>query len=230
MSFCLTSTKCSNFGHREFRIRGDSPALTADAVWLIEFLESSVANGTCFRPGETIQIGWMVNLIEEDGADLLTFSEPDFQHFPIKFSRSVTNTLFHLRIQKDTADSLGLLDLLAIPSIRDAASVTEDFPRSAQVHLSRNEPAGLHSGWIVEAVETDQGKEGEPRASKLISLYELAMARSDVIPYLGLPPSIRVLRAGSSKPKVFLNDDEIHIAPKSFLARYLSAKRRVGAQ
>src|SRR5258706_11366718 len=118
MTFSVTSTRCSKAGHREFRLCGESPSLKQDADWLIDYLESSVLNGVNYEVGQRIQIGWMINRIEEGDEGLLRIAEPDFKHQPIVFVASVTKTLFHLRIQKDTADSLAMLDQLTLPNVR----------------------------------------------------------------------------------------------------------------
>ena len=227
MNFTVTSTKCSKAGHREFRVRGESPALKQDAEWLIEYLESSVLNGTNFTVGETIQMGWMINRVEEGDGGLLIISEPDFEHLPIAFIPSVTKTLFHLRIQKDTADSLGLLDQLTLPSVCDAVSVTANWALSSRLQMFRIEPVGAHSGWVVEEVHSGEHDERNLGQSKLISLYELALVRPEFVPFFALPQRIRISGIPTKNPEIFLADERIEFAPTSFLARYLDRDRSV---
>jgi hypothetical protein len=66
-----------------------------------------MARGESFKPGETIQLGWMINQIVEDNG-FLTIQEPDFIKFPIQWQRSVDNTLIQLRMQKDACESVAL--------------------------------------------------------------------------------------------------------------------------
>src|SRR5712664_3470359 len=103
-----TTTNCSKYGQQEISVAYEpAKVLEGDVKWLLEWLESEVANGRRFLPGETIQIGWMLTKLETFGESILKICEPDMKAFPIKFVDSVTNTLTHLRFQKMVAESIG---------------------------------------------------------------------------------------------------------------------------
>jgi|SRR5215467_13162635 len=102
----MRTTRRTPSGHREIVIGFDEAiALERDAEWLVCFLESSVAQGRKYEPGQTLQIGWTVTKIEQAGAKLLRLVEPDLGTIPIAFVDSVTTTLADLRQQKDVVES-----------------------------------------------------------------------------------------------------------------------------
>src|SRR5690349_16550004 len=99
-----TTINCSKYGQPEISVTFEQKQVLEDDVkWLLEWLESEVANGRRFLPSQTIQIGWMITRVEplEDG--VLKICEPDMEAFPVNFVDSVTNTLTHLRLQKMVA-------------------------------------------------------------------------------------------------------------------------------
>ena len=80
----LRSTTCHRHGHAEFSITFN-PAIVPvndDAMWVIDWLEQSVAQGERFDPGQTCQVGWLVNEIRLGENDCLSLWEPDMRQFP----------------------------------------------------------------------------------------------------------------------------------------------------
>lgn len=65
----------SSTGHLEFRFHFEDYVIDPWIDWLIDYIEQAV-QATTFKDGETIQLGWMINLIKQDGSEL-TFHEPD---------------------------------------------------------------------------------------------------------------------------------------------------------
>src|SRR5437660_6277255 len=104
-----TTKHCSKYSQQEISFAYDpNRVLEGDAKWLLEWLESEVAKGRRFLPGETVQIGWMVTKLEASEDEILKICEPDMKALPVKFVDSVTNTLTHWRLQKMVAESIGL--------------------------------------------------------------------------------------------------------------------------
>lgn len=79
----ISTTKCERFGHPEFVLEFD--ASTVPDVYardLVETIECMVKVGSCFQPGETFQIGWMLTRVQEQGPRQLTLEEPDMRSMP----------------------------------------------------------------------------------------------------------------------------------------------------
>src|SRR5882672_10579305 len=114
----VKTTRCSNVGQREFTLScPDGAVIQQDIDFFVSYLEESVTNGAHYVPGQTFQIGWMLDRIGERADGTLGISEPDFKSFPIVWVESVMLTLQHMRIQKDAAERFGLLDQMDFPGI-----------------------------------------------------------------------------------------------------------------
>lgn len=199
------TTKCKEKGHREISIflsreSGQSPD------WLLNYFEAEVFNGRIFLAGQTVQVGWMVNLIR-GGRDTLEVWEPRFDSMPIQWERQADNTLRHLVLQT------GVLECRArFPSLRQAAVIAPGFlTNTGTFSLSRDEPSENDSGWVFK--EQDYfGSEGEYR-----SLFEVSIHHAHIIPFLALPAGTRITtslgavevewngRRASSESNIFLH-------------------------
>ncbi len=152
----IITTKCSQSGKPEFLISCDDAIPRDDVDWLISFLERSVRDGAVYESDQLIQIGWMINTLSMGNDGLLSISEPDLRSLPIKWKSGVTETLRHLRLQKDTADSLGLSAYVQIPSIRESAIVATDVDaKKARFIFERAECTSSDSGWFIGLVKFD---------------------------------------------------------------------------
>lgn len=186
------TSKCAAHGHPEIEVRySEARVPPVDVDSLLAFFEQSVRAGTRYKPGETLQIGWMFTRLFDRGRGLLGLEEPDFASVPIRWVDCVDRTLLHLRHQRDVAESVGMLDELAPPSIRSSAVVCSRYATSAAFGMRRTEPAEADSGWFVGCLDPDHDHTN-PRRLGRVSLYELVLHRPAAMAFLALPPGCAV--------------------------------------
>jgi len=163
--------------------------------------------------------------IRERTDGTLALFEPDFESMPVRFVDSVSNTLLHLFLQKSVAESLGLVEELALPSLRDSAIVCTQFGSTEGFVMSRVAPKAANSGWFFgcdHATHDHQSLDGLRR----VSLYEAAIRHDHrVIPFLGLPSDTFVGFDGVI-PYFSRGETELAIRPGSYL--YQKYVERVG--
>ncbi|WP_157687118.1 immunity protein Imm33 domain-containing protein [Burkholderia lata] len=186
-----------------------------DIGWLLQFLEQSVAGGERFRAGETLQIGWMVTMLEAAEEGALRIMEPDMRAIPIEFIDSVDSTLKHLRNQRDMAASVAPAQEPDFPSLLQSAVVHVDYKGAGSVLLTRYPARETDSGWTLTDPDDEAGSQDPSRYVK-ISLYQLGVNRPDLIQFLALPSGLQVVVAGSTI-RVMDAGGEIQPAPGSYL-------------
>jgi hypothetical protein len=182
------TTSCHKFGQHEI-IMGVEKSADLDPKWLVEYFESSTAQGRRFQPNETVQIGWMLVLLKETESGDLDLWEPQFDSIPISWIKGVNNTLRHLVLQRSVADLFKVNPVY--PSIRDAGWASKAFmasAHSAAFAMHRDVPQGNDSGWRISNVSKDHNDGG------LRSLFELSFYNMDIVPFLALPPGASVTR------------------------------------
>jgi hypothetical protein len=206
---------CGKYGHAEFSVNADEnfpKYLDSFFGWL----ESEVAVGKRFLPEQTVQMGWSLLKVfqREDGT--LGLLEPDFRSMPIKFVDSVSNTLFHMLLQKGAAESLDLDDKLDLPPLRHSAIICTNFGTTTEIFLSRTAFAGSDSGWFFGCAHLGHDHQSSENLRR-ISLYEAAVRFNEqILPYLGLPIGMEI-HAGDTVPRFWLLRKEIQIKPNSYL-------------
>ncbi|MFL9862243.1 hypothetical protein PQR72_42105 [Paraburkholderia madseniana] len=135
---------------RNSRFRFPYNAIPAqDIGWLLLFFEQRVADGERFRGGETLQIGWMLTMLQHGAADFLRIMEPDMRAVPIKFIDSVDSTLKHLRNQKDVVGSVTPSREPDFPSLPQSAVVHVEYKNSCRLLLTRDPAHETDSGWSL---------------------------------------------------------------------------------
>ncbi len=191
------TTRCEAFGHAEFSIECDGIwAETGTLRWFTDWLESSVQNGDVFLPEQTVQLGWSILKVSKDNEGCLTFSEPDFTSFPIRFVPGVSKSLHHLFIQKSIAESVGLMEEIDIPSLRMSAIICSKFSTDKPLFFSRSKPMENDSGWFFGCLDKTHDHNSIDQLQR-VSLYDVALRhRFQVVPYLGLPAGIDVILVG----------------------------------
>jgi len=221
----FTTNTCQKFGHSEFRLVFDSPqVIDPDVIWLVEFLTRNIASGTQYKPGELVQIGWMVLKIQTNEEGTLSLLEPDFLEIPIRFTDSVTQTLVQLRLQKSVAESIDFEDLIAFPSLQQSCLICARIKDRGDFMMERFEPSQNDSGWYLGCIEQDHNH-NDPINLQRVSLYDIACGILTCVPFLALPPKTVVeTRAGNYQ----LRYKGQVIVPKenSFLQRYLLLSSR----
>src|SRR6266704_1849458 len=100
---------CKEHGQHEITVEcGDEGYLAQGLKSLLQWIERETEKGRRFLPEQTVQFGWSTLEIRQRADGTIGFFEPDFRSMPVRFVDSVTNTLFHLLLQKSVAGSLGL--------------------------------------------------------------------------------------------------------------------------
>ena len=216
----LQTTACRLHRHPEFRISYD-PALVPvkdDVLWFVNWLESSVAGGERFADGQTCEVGWMILQIRMDAAGFLTLWEPDMQELPIAWVESVSQTLAHLRLQKDICESVLPAGLARFPSLLQSVIICNRVGRSETLVMERILPNGERdSGWYCGCSGDEHDHNNVEQLLK-VSLYEAAVRYSPrIVPYLALPEGI-LLQAGGDRPRIFRDGELLDFKPGSYLA------------
>jgi hypothetical protein len=152
---------------------------------ILSYFEDATRQGTVFRAGETVQMGWMTLALKatEDGE--LDVWEPRFGELPIVWERGVSKTYRQLLVQKGVAEQLGVEP--SFPSLRQSGVISPDFMASKNFQMFRDPPDGSDSGWLF-TTEGNVSSDG-----RLVSLFEIASKRPEVIPFLALPAGSSVV-------------------------------------
>lgn len=210
-------TKCPGCLQPNISINYDDDVIVEeDAEWFLDFLENSIKNGTKYKQGELIQIGWMIDKLAESMDGSLCINEPDMQHMPIKYIESVNNTLLNLRIQKALNESIGFEDQINFPNILQTAIVCINIDDSEDKVLSREENEGNDSGWFMGCID-ERHDHHNPDQLKRVSLYEIGMKHPELIQYLALPSKISMIYRSGTKPEIYYKNMKAIIKRGSYL-------------
>lgn len=208
---------CQPHGHLEIELEYNSElALGVDVDSFVAYLSAEVAKGTEYEAGQTIQVGWAMDRFEKNG-DRLVLTEPDFEEFPIRFVRGVTNTFRQLRLQKSVCESIGLEDQMDFPNILQTGIACVRHEDSVGFAMERTKPEGQDSGWFV-GCDDPKHDHNNPANLRRASLYELAHLKPDCIPFFALPEHTFVQRE-ESRIELFFKKEKLEIKGGSFLAR-----------
>jgi len=210
---------CRSHGHPEFQIAYDQALIPVedDVHWFIGWLENSVAQGKRITPGQTCQVGWIVTEVRLGESGSLSLWEPDMRQVPVVWTESVTNTLAHLRLQKDVVESVLSASDLSFPSMLQSSIVCARLGQTEGLVLERTKPSESDSGWFCgcRGGNHDHNNAGELRR---VSLYEAAVRYApQIVPYLALPAGVLIGISGGA-PKVFQDGKPLVFKPESFLA------------
>jgi hypothetical protein len=217
----VLTTNCGQFNHPEFELAYDpDTVLDRDVLWLAGILEQQVANGERFSDNQSFQLGWMFTLIHQNDNGTLSILEPEMTEMPIRWQNSVTNTLRHLRLQKDTGESLLPAEALVFPSYRQSCIVCDRLGHSREIVMDRREPGDQESGWFIGCV-ADEYDHNNPDNLRVVSLYEAVVCLEPrVLRYLALPPGV-LLHVGGEQAVFFLDESRLEIRPGSYLEKVL---------
>lgn len=177
------------------------------AAPILSYFEDAVWQGTVFRTGETVQMGWMMLMLKETESGALDVWEPRFGAVPIVWERGASKTYRQLIIQKSVAELVSVEP--SFPSLTQSAVISPKFMASKDFQMSREAPQGTDSGWVfaTDPSESDGGR--------LASLFEIASKRPEIIPFLALPASSSVVlkdgevRVNSGKKEVGSDSNEL---------------------
>ncbi|WP_321784406.1 hypothetical protein [Paraburkholderia sp. J94] len=205
----ITSDLYGTFQHPEIVVTMPS-GLEFGATNILSYFEDEVRRGTVFKAGETVQVGWMLLMLKENEAGELEVWEPRFSEIPIVWERGAKRTYRQLIVQKSVAEELEVEP--RFPSLDQSAVVLPDFMTSVNFQMLRESPAGTDSGWLFTT------EENESENGRLISLFEAACKRPEIIPFLALPPDSSVTRKNGNV-EVSLGDRTIRSESNEFLRR-----------
>ncbi|HEY1174058.1 MAG TPA: hypothetical protein VGH19_22015 [Verrucomicrobiae bacterium] len=218
------TTRCGEFGHKEFLIECDDVLVQAGTTrWFIDWLESSVQAGKVFAPGQHVQLGWSILKVMPEVDNYLSFSEPDFSSSPIQFVPGVSQSLQHLFIQKSIAESIGVKEELTIPSLQTSAIICSRFSIEKPLFFSRSEPVEKDSGWFFGCLDQTHNHSVVEELRK-VSLYEAALRHGfRMVPYLGLPAGTDVILVGK-EIEIYRDRKPMALQPGSYLAELLQKR------
>ena len=154
-------------------------------------------SGEVFRPGESLQVGWMYDLIVDRPDGTLGIQEPDFEQVPLAWVESATKTLRHIWFQKEVAASVALDP--EFPSYRQRAIVCTRLRDTSVLFMHRETPADADSGWFIGCYDDDHDHNDVSQLVS-VSLFEAAVAWDQrFIAYAALLPGCYVV-AGQGPP------------------------------
>jgi hypothetical protein len=212
---------CSGDSRSEILIRCDDSVPATDFEWLVKLIETAVRGGSKYNAEETMQIGWMLIQVSDAGDGTLLLREPDMRVVPLKWTDGVTETLRQLRLQKDTAESLGLGKSTQFPSVRDSAILGVDVRQNdGSLILDRAEAKGNDSGWFIGLLnsELDYNDPGNLRRD---SLYAAAILCPAAIRFMALPVGTLV-ELSNGRFEVSRRGKAVIPRAKSFLKQWLA--------
>lgn len=183
--------RCAAHGHPEIAFTATDGLGAADQI--VEWLEEQVALGRQFLVGQTVQIGWTILKLAQ-GADGLELTGPDFRGLPVHWGPGLDATLRHVQLHRLVCARLGTEP--EFPSMLELAVVSPTFcAAKGGFQMSRDAVESPDSGWVAA-----EPCYASPEAQRM-SLYELAIARPDITPFVALPPGSAVL-AGENEVEV----------------------------
>ena len=181
MKTLLTSTG-SAVGQLEIQFELEDP-IAPSGTWFLDYLNHEIRNGVRFQAGETVQIGWMLAMLDgntqDDGSSCLELREPDFKSIPIQWQRGLNQTFRHLVLQKSVCEALKCEPVF--PEVRFAGIVSPSFFGGKQFAMWREETEGADSGWMFDLLTGDRNE------GQFQSLYQIVLEKPEVIPFLALP-------------------------------------------
>jgi hypothetical protein len=211
--------RCKDYRHPEIRFEVSDDTPVEDAQWLIATLENMVSQGSKFRAGETIQFGWMVNRFEgAKGGTLRLLEPPMWSTAPADYQPSMTNTLYYLRRQKDTVESLEGGLPIVFPSMLQNALVHKDYSTLRTLTILREAPKGADSGWRL-LKNGDMPEVLDETNYRTLSLFDLAVHGPNVAHLFALPPGTAIKIGMDLQKSYFFNSQSLTIRPDSYVAR-----------
>jgi hypothetical protein len=213
-----TTSNCKRHNHPEFQIRVSNSAVPAEDIsLLLSFFEQRVAQGEKFRSGESLQVGWMLTMLEDGPEGFLRVLEPDMKVVPVKFVDSVDGTLMHLRNQQDVVRSLSSPVEPDFPSLRQSVVVHVNYKEASRILLTRSGAEDVaDSGWWLSDLDDKAGSQDPTRFVKT-SLYQLGIDRPDLVKFFAVPAELQVVVDGT-RIGVLGADGEVQQVPGSYLS------------
>jgi len=177
--------------------------------WVLSYFEEQVAAGVVFSDNQLVQMGWMLVKLCQDSSGDLEVWEPIFDAVPINWTRGASTTIRHLMVQREACAQLGVEP--SFPVLNQSGVVSAEFFASGKFDMERELcEVATDSGWIF--------KDPQPAGGKHCSLFEIAVARPEVVPFLALPVGTTV-SYDKSGIDISLGDRKISSSNNEFIAR-----------
>jgi hypothetical protein len=222
----LSTSKCGRHQHPEFVLEaGESCLPEVHLRDLVQTIEEMVAQGSVFKPGDTMRIGWISALVQPYDASRLTLHEPDMQSIPVQWVPGVTESLRHRMVQVYTLDSFSLRQEMNMPSFRHTLLVCTAFaePGFFMRRTSPSEKNKADTGWFVGCL--NDGHDHNSRENlRCISLYEAFIKQRGIQNFVVFPIGSMIMVDAQRGLSVWKNDAALSILPGSFLDRALNQK------
>jgi hypothetical protein len=218
--------KCRAHGHAEFTVQmaRNVPSLELHKI-LIDYFEGAVANGTKFRPGETVQLGWATLRLcqRTDG----TIGVEERELVPDEaWIEAVDRAVLDLWYQREIVASVGLLDEVSFPRQYEGAMISDCAMDGGGIVMTRlpadDLPSGF-SGWTLSCTQDhDHGERS------IVPLLAIAANQPSLVQLLALPHGTSVLVVYQEKtdapsgmlriePHVFRDGEELKPEEGSYL-------------
>ena len=206
------TNNCHLYKHPEFCFNCDTKIISEQEIkFIVNWLESEVAQGKVFQSEEIVQFGCFFNKLHIMKDGFLHILEPDMKMFPINFIDSLTNTLRYYTRQKYVNESILTVKHLYFPTIRESIAVNTSYHNSKNIYMCRDTPKNTFSGWMVSDLSNDKSE------TNLISIYEFALKRPDLLEFMALPVKFAVKIKKGNSIKFFHKDSEVKIQTNSYI-------------
>lgn len=217
----ISTMKCEQFGHPEFLLEVDASAVPEIYIReMVEALERMVADGSVFRPGQTLQIGWMLTRLHEEGPRQLTLEEPDMRSLPIEWIPGITHTLRQKMLQVFMLDSVALRHEMQIPSILQSLIACTRYT-DCDFFMTRSEGNNARdSGWFVGCLD-DAHDHNDPGNLCCALLYEAYLGQRGIQGFVTFPAGATVRVDRQNGVTILKQGEPLSIVPGSFLDTWL---------
>lgn len=216
----ITTTKCSQFKHPEFVLEADE-AHVPDVYLkeVVQTLEGMVADGSVFRPGQTVQVGWMVTQVHAHSASHMTLFEPDMRAVPIQWVPGITETLRQMMLQLFMLDSVSLRSQMVMPTVQQSLIACTRYSE-ADFFMTRSKGnSDRDSGWFIGCLD-ETHDHNDPANLRCVSLYEAYLHQRGLQGFISFPLETMLVMDQRNGMKLFKDGEELIIKPGTFLDRW----------
>jgi len=212
----VATTRCHEFGQAELVLAfNPRNVIEKDVRWFAAGLEQMVQSGSRFQAGQSLQIGWSIAWFVALPDNALGFEEPDMKSMPVVRQPGLTNSLAHLRLHKDTLESVLSAEALSFPSLQQSCLVCTHLSSSGSFLMDRQRPEGGDSGWFI-GCQADGHDHNDPSSLRRASLYEAVIAMCPrALAYLAFPVGATI--AVDEAPLFFVAGEPLEPRKGSFV-------------
>lgn len=219
----LVTTQCRRYGHQEFLLQAEGPAAETYLAEWSQGLESMVASGSKFQPGQSFLVGWMLTQVVQHDRDHLTLHEPDMQSMPVRWVPGITQTLQSTMVQRFTLESVSLSDRMTLPSAQQYLAVCNRFHGQGFFMVRRDPQEATDSGWFVGCLDPRHNHH-DSAVTGPMSVYEAFLKQRFIVGFLGFPPGSMIVADPASGLRLTLNNQALNVVPGSYLDQMLRGR------